>query len=245
MQIYEAAYEALRELGRPTHLRDLVKYITDKQYFAFGAKSPERALGVAIDRRSKGALISRPISPPLFYRHSPATYGLLDWLSDDSRQDLELDEEIEAAASDDSYLDTTLLLEAQLHEWLYKNLLHNGLTALGFGELRLFDPSKQSSVYGKYWAPGAGEIDMLLQTPSGDFVVIELKRASSDATVGQICRYVGWVMEHLATQSGKQVHGLIVAREVNESLRYAVKATDSNIRYRRLEFDAVLGEPCR
>jgi hypothetical protein len=245
MQIYEAAYEALREIGRPTHLRELVAYISEKQYFAFGAKSPERALGVAIDRRSKGAVMSRTISPTLFYRHAPATYGLLDWLSDDSRNDLALDEEIEAAVSDDSCLDTTLLLEAQLHEWLYRNLLQNRLTALGFGELSLVDPSKQSSAHGKYWAPGAGEIDMLLRTASGDFVVIELKRASSDATVGQICRYVGWVMEHLAMQFGKQVHGLILAREVSESLRYAVKATHSSIRFRTLEFDAVLGASCR
>ena len=61
MQIYEAAHLALTELRRPAHLRELVKYIEDRNYFSFGAKSPERALGVAIDRRSKGiALLTCP-----------------------------------------------------------------------------------------------------------------------------------------------------------------------------------------
>jgi hypothetical protein len=245
MQIYEAAHLALRELGQPTHLRELVKYIEGNGYFSFGAKAPERALGVAIDRRSKGIAISRPVTPALFYRSAPATYGLLEWLSPETQKDLELDEQIDVAAEEECNLDTHLLLEQELHAWLFKNLQHNALTALGFGPLRLFDEEKQSRVFGKYSTGQAGEIDMLLQTRDGHFVVLELKRSSSDVTVGQICRYVGWVMEHLAHPSGKQVHGLILAREVNEPLRLAVKATNQRIRYCTLELEAVLGQPTR
>jgi hypothetical protein len=245
MQIYEAAHLALRELRHPTHLRELVRYIEQKSYFAFGAKSPERALGVAIDRRSKGIAISRPVTPALFYRSAPATYGLLEWLSPDSQKDLELDEQIDAAAQEECNLDTHLLLEQELHGWLYKNLQHNALVALGFGPLRLVDEDKQSRVFGKYTTGQAGEIDMLLQTQEGHFVVLELKRASTDTTVGQICRYVGWVMEHLAQPMGKHVHGLILAREVNDSLRLAVKATAQHIRYCTLELEAALGQPTR
>ena len=86
---------------------------------------------------------------------------------------------------------------------------------------------------------------MLLKTERGDFLVVELKRASTDTTVGQICRYVGWVMENLAESAGKQVFGLILARKINEPLRLAVKATNSHIHYCTLELEAVLGKPCR
>jgi hypothetical protein len=245
MQIHEAAQLALRELNTPTHLRDLVKHIEDRGYFSFGAKSPERALGVAIDRRAKGIAISRPAASPLFYRSAPATYGLLDWLNAERQSDLELDEQIDAAAQEEYILDTHLLLEQDLHAWLFKNLQHNGLIALGYGPLQLVDDEKQSLVLGKYPTSTAGEIDMLLQTERGDFLVIELKRASSDSTVGQVCRYVGWVMEHLAESAGKQVFGLILARTVNEPLRLAMKATHPHIHYCTLELEAVLGKPCR
>ena len=245
MQIYLAAERALRELDRPTHLREIVRHIEDHNYFSFGAKSPERALGVAIDRHSKGVAISRPMPPTLFYRSAPATYGLLEWLNQDAQKDLELDEQITADAEEECSLDTHLMLEQELHGWLYKNLQHNGLAALGYGTLRLFDADKQSRIFGKYTTDNAGEIDMLLQTQDGHFVVIELKRSSTDSTVGQICRYVGWVMERLAQPLGKHVHGLILAREVNEPLRLAIKATMPNIRYCTLELEAVLGRPCR
>jgi hypothetical protein len=245
MQIHEAAHIALKELDAPTHLRELVKHIEDRGYFLFGAKSPERALGVAIDRRSKGIAISRPSASPLFYRSAPATYGLLEWLTADRQKDLELDEQIDAAAQEEYNLDTHLLLEQDLHAWLYKNLQHNGLIALGYGPLKLVDSEKQALFLGKYSTSTAGEIDMLLQTERGDFLVVELKRASTDTTVGQICRYVGWVMENLADSAGKQVFGLILARKINEPLRLAVKATHSHIHYCTLELEAVLGKPCR
>ena len=54
-------------------------------------------------------------------------------------------------------------------------------------------------------------------------VVIELKRGrSSDSTVGQVLRYMGWVEENLAKE-GQQVHGIIIAQEADDALRYAVK----------------------
>ena len=75
--------------------------------------------------------------------------------------------------------------------------------------------------------------------------MVELKRTSTDTTVGQICRYVGWVLENLADSAGKQVFGLILARKINEPLRLAVKATHSHIRYCTLQLEAVHGKPCR
>jgi hypothetical protein len=40
---------------------------------------------------------------------------------------------------------------------------------------------------------------------------------------GQVCRYIGCIKEHHA-EEGESVRGFIVGREVDEKLRYAVKA---------------------
>lgn len=75
-----------------------------------------------------------------------------------------------------------------------------------------------------------GEIDLLYKTPStGDFLVIELKKKedTSDKVVGQMTRYMGWVMEHLAEEG--ETTGLIISRGFSERLKYAVKMT-KNIR---------------
>jgi RecB family endonuclease NucS len=54
-------------------------------------------------------------------------------------------------------------------------------------------------------------------------VVIELKKGqTSDATVGQILRYMAWVEENIA-ETGQQVEGIIIARDVDDALRYALK----------------------
>ncbi|MCB0015036.1 MAG: DUF91 domain-containing protein, partial [Anaerolineales bacterium] len=59
---------------------------------------------------------------------------------------------------------------------------------------------------------------------NGDWLIVELKRAqSSDVTLGQLLRYMGWVKRHLAT-SAETVHGLIVANQVTDQLRYAAQA---------------------
>jgi len=54
-------------------------------------------------------------------------------------------------------------------------------------------------------------------------VVIELKRGkTSDATVGQVLRYIGWVAENLAEPT-QQVRGIIISQEVDDALKYAIK----------------------
>ena len=70
-------------------------------------------------------------------------------------------------------------------------------------------------------------IDILCQEANGDFVVIELKKNSTnDKAVGQISRYMGWVKENLAPD--KNVTGIILTGKPKENdkgdrnLRYAV-----------------------
>jgi hypothetical protein len=65
-----------------------------------------------------------------------------------------------------------------------------------------------------------GIIDILAKDKAtGSYVVIELKRnQSSDDTVGQVLRYMGWVTENLKEKS---VRGIIVAGKYDEKLYYA------------------------
>ena len=67
-----------------------------------------------------------------------------------------------------------------------------------------------------------GNIDILaVDKVTKDYVVIELKRnQTSDDTVGQVTRYMGWVMENLDKPS---VSGVIVVGKYDEKLYYAQK----------------------
>lgn len=67
-----------------------------------------------------------------------------------------------------------------------------------------------------------GRIDILaIDKKKGNYVVIELKRnQTSDDTVGQILRYMGWIQEK---KGDENVKGIIVAGKFDEKLYYAQK----------------------
>jgi RecB family endonuclease NucS len=109
--------------------------------------------------------------------------------------------------------------------------------------LELFAPDEQLRKSGKFDTGVVGEIDFLFRTPADDLLICELKRNSTDQTVGQICRYLGWAMETIG--KGRRVHGLILARDITESLRFALKATNDNISCRELVLDVTLGPSFR
>lgn len=68
-----------------------------------------------------------------------------------------------------------------------------------------------------------GYIDLLVKDKeTKQYVVIELKKAqTSDVTVGQVARYMGWVKTHLA--DGQEVNGIIIARSNDLKLQYALQ----------------------
>jgi hypothetical protein len=108
-------------------------------------------------------------------------------------------------------------LEAHLEDFIDKNWQH-----INFGlDLAKYDSEEQS---GRQFPAGPWSIDFLCtDRTSGEFVVIELKRGrSSDSAVGQVLRYMGWVDENLASV-GQRTRGIIIAREVDDALRYAVR----------------------
>lgn len=65
-----------------------------------------------------------------------------------------------------------------------------------------------------------GPIDILALDEEDNFVVFELKLSrGADKAMGQLSRYMGWVKRNLS--KGKKVKGVIMAKSVDEKLKYA------------------------
>jgi len=107
-----------------------------------------------------------------------------------------------------------LIQESELETWLSQHL------EVVESALSLYSDDRGN---GRQYPAGAWAIDLLAQDSMGTLVVLELKkRSASDQVFGQLCRYVGWVREHLA--GGRQVRGIIIAKELDDHLRYALRA---------------------
>lgn len=107
-------------------------------------------------------------------------------------------------------------MEKQLEDFIIENWES---TQLGT-ELELI--YEEGNLKSQQYRTDIGPIDILARSKvSGEYVVIELKKnQSSDDTVGQILRYMGWVREKLKDE---RVRGVIVAGKYDEKLDYARK----------------------
>ena len=86
--------------------------------------------------------------------------------------------------------------------------------------------------------PGSNwSIDFLaVDKNTREFVVIELKRGkSSDSVAGQILRYMAWARETLAA-AGQGVRGIVIAKEVDDALRYALRGQPVDIKTYEVDF---------
>ena len=93
---------------------------------------------------------------------------------------------------------------------------------------------------GRQYSTTVGPIDLLtIDTKTGDYVVIELKKGrSADKVYGQCSRYMGWVRKNLAA-AGAKVHGVIVARQIDDKLKAARDAHDTKVHL--IEFEMKIG----
>lgn len=107
-------------------------------------------------------------------------------------------------------------LEFQLRDFIAQNI---GAIDVQGKRLRLYvDPTGRDGIE---FPTAVGPIDILAVDASGAFFVFELKRArSSDYVMGQLTRYMGWVKQTIGKD--RAVNGVIVAKEISETLRYAV-----------------------
>lgn len=108
----------------------------------------------------------------------------------------------------------------------------NNFDTIFKGEKKLF---QDSEVNGKdEYHTDIGRIDILAVEPkSKSFVVIELKKGrSSDKVIGQVLRYMGWVKMKLCDEEYPDVKGLVICRDLDQKLSYALIMTKDIIQVR-------------
>jgi hypothetical protein len=127
----------------------------------------------------------------------------------------EIDEEDEPTMEEQRFS-----LEKYLEHFLYTNWES---TALGKKYEIIVENGDPVSLQ---YQTDVGTIDLLVQEKNtGDYLVIELKRGqTSDQTIGQITRYMGWVKHYLAQD--KKVKGLIIAAGYDKKMEYSLKMMD-------------------
>jgi hypothetical protein len=112
--------------------------------------------------------------------------------------------------------ESSFALEYQLRDFIAQNI---GVISVHGKRLHLY--VDETGRDGVEFPTAVGPINILANDDSGAFYVFELKRARSpDHAVGQLSRYMGWVKHTIG--KNRDVHGVIVAKSVPESLRYAL-----------------------
>ena len=126
---------------------------------------------------------------------------------------------------------TEFVLEKYLEDFLVTNF-----DRVFSGSLQLHPHDDGTT--GQQYVTGVGNIDILAREPdTGAYVIIELKKGRpSDEVVGQILRYMGWVKENLC-EADEEVKGLVICREPDERLEYALNLVGHLIRVQFYEVD--------
>ncbi len=110
-------------------------------------------------------------------------------------------------------------LQQRLREKEIENFFRDNLKLIEPG-LKLYKKGNKTGQ--QFETPDGGILDLLTVTPDGKFVVIEIKRdQTSDESVGQTLRYMGWVKRNLAPPKSI-VRGYIVARNFDKYVTYAL-----------------------
>lgn len=129
--------------------------------------------------------------------------------------------------------DQAFVLEKYLQEFMFSNW---DCLALG-QEWALYSADGDAEAAVEF-PTDIGRIDLLAKhRTEARWLVVELKRdQTSDATVGQVLRYMGWVQEKLAAP-GELVEGLIVARAPDQKLKYALsRVNDVSMQVYSIDF---------
>lgn len=124
---------------------------------------------------------------------------------------------------------TVFALEKHLEDFLFHNWKQ---TDLG----KLYDIyTVDGELVGRQFPSDTGPIDILaISKDKKELLVVELKRGrASDQVVGQIQRYMGYVLQEL-TEAGQTVKGVIIALEDDVRIKRAL-AVANNISFYRYE----------
>ena len=126
---------------------------------------------------------------------------------------------------------SAFVLEKYLEDFIVSNF-----QTIFKGELKLYEDADGND--GQQYVTDIGPIDILAFEPkSNSFVVIELKKGRpSDQVIGQILRYMGWAKQNFCL-GGQSVKGLIVCRDPDPKLSYALEMTNNlDVRYYSVSF---------
>lgn len=95
--------------------------------------------------------------------------------------------------------------------------------------------TEEGQIIGQQYPSDTGPIDILAISKDGkELLVVELKKGrASDSVVGQIQRYMGFVLSELAEEH-QSVRGVIIALEQDKRIKQALKVTP-NIEFYRYE----------
>jgi hypothetical protein len=147
---------------------------------------------------------------------------------------------IEGGASLAASTTTGAILDEKALESLVREWRRTPFADLG---VQLATPERDG-MPGRQVLTPVNAIDLLGYRPDRrEWWVIELKHGRpADEVVGQVSRYLGWVGEECAKR-GETATGVIIARETDTKLRYAVKANprltlwtwDDDLTVRRVE----------
>ncbi len=127
-------------------------------------------------------------------------------------------------------------LEKHLEDFLVENW---SKTELG----KKYDIFKEDGeIVGQQYQTDTGPIDILaIRKDKKEILIIELKKGrASDAVIGQILRYMGYVMEELA-EKDQSMKGVVIALEDDKKIRRALIASP-NIAFYRYQVDFKLLE---
>lgn len=129
--------------------------------------------------------------------------------------------------------DQAFVLEKYLQEFMFSNW-----DRLELGQEWALYSADGDAETGVEFPTDIGRIDLLAKHRTKPrWLVVELKRSqTSDDTVGQVLRYMGWVQEKLAVP-GDIVEGLIVARAPDQKLKYALSRVNGvSLQVYRIDF---------
>jgi len=124
--------------------------------------------------------------------------------------------------------ETEFALEKYLEDFVVSNW-----EKIDFGEkLKIFE-DENGNLGQQYFTEDVGYIDILAKDAKNNFVVIELKKGrKNDEVIGQVLRYMGWVRKNLC-KNGENVRGLIIVRDKDSKLEYALKEISDKVEVKR------------
>ncbi len=248
--IWQLLEDAIRELSEVFTTEDVIRWFQSRYPKLKSATVRQHLLGMSVNsptRKNMPGLLAHgslyKIGRNRYTRYDPIRHGDFD---DVGRQEglTEFEGDSESLSTTPEILDeiapeqAEFALEMHLEEFMERNWAR-----IDFGmPLDLY--SDADGTAGRQFPTDVGSIDFLCKRrDSGSFVVVELKKGkTSDAVVGQIQRYMGWVKQNLAAE-GDTVSGLIIASKSDERLKFALLvAPNILLRIYRVNFELAAPE---